>query len=542
VEPVTEKALPPARPGGEAGPPGGGSPEDSGPPSGGSPADPGSPSGAGSPSGGGSPAGGGFPADSGSPAGGGSGTGADRPEAGGLGQELSTPVGALVVRPPLFIPPQATVAEAARIMREAKTSSALVADDPPGIVTDGDLRNRVLAEELTPVTPVRAVMSRPLRSLPVDTPLYAALLLMLDEDFEHVPVTREGRIVGMVTDMDLLRQQARSPLLLLGRIRTIDRLQALEGYSREIAATSEALFSAGVEPVRIARVIASLNDALSGKLLRLAEAQLGPPPCPYAWLALGSEGRMEQVLLSDQDNALVYRDDTPVADAYFQALAEHVVSGLLRAGFPPCPGGYMATNWRRPLAAWQEVFWRWVQTPEPQALLEAEVFLDFRHVHGELSPAPLNRILLAGAGSRLFLMQLARAATQFGPPLGPFGRIRAENGHVDLKRGGIAAIVLLGRVYSLTAGSLARPTLDRLEAAAAAGRLSRGGAEKLADTFRFLMRIRLREQLRSLATGREPENRVRVDDLSPLEQRRLRDAFRAVAELQKATSMRFRTQ
>jgi CBS domain-containing protein len=501
VEPVTKNASPAARTGGEAEPAGGG------------------------------------PLAHGR-----SWTGADRPEAGGLGQEFSTPVGALVTRPPLFISPQATVAEAARIMREAKTSSALVADDPPGIVTDGDLRNRVLAEELTPGTPVRAVMSRPLRSLPVDTPLYAALLLMLDEDFEHVPVTQEGRIVGMVTDMDLLRQQARSPLLLLGRIRTIDRLEALQGYSREIAATAEALFSDGVEPVRIARVIASLNDALSGKLLRLAEAQLGPPPCPYAWLALGSEGRMEQVLLSDQDNALVYRDDTPASHTYFQALAEHVVSGLLQAGFPPCPGGYMATNWHRPLAAWQDIFWRWVQTPEPQALLEAEVFLDFRHVHGELSAAPLNRILLRGAGSRLFLVQLARAATKFGPPLGSFGRIRTDDRHVDLKRGGIAAIVLLGRVYSLAAGSLARPTLDRLEAAAAAGTLSRSGAEALADTFRFLMRIRLREQLRSLADGKDPENRVCVDDLSSLEQRRLRDAFRAVAELQKATSMSFRTE
>jgi CBS domain-containing protein len=472
----------------------------------------------------------------------GSGTRAVGPEAGGLGQELATPVGALVVRPPLFIPPEATVAEAARTMREAKTSSALVADDPPGIVTDGDLRNRVLAEELTPDTPVRAVMSRPLRSLPADTPLYAALLLMLDEDFEHVPVTRGGRIVGMVTDMDLLRQQARSPLLLLGRIRTIDRLEALEGYSREIAATAEALFSAGVEPVRIARVIASLNDALSGKLLRLAEARLGPAPCPYAWLALGSEGRMEQVLLSDQDNALVYRDRTPAAHAYFEALAERVVAGLLRAGFPPCPGGYMATNWRRPLADWQAAFRQWVQTPEPQALLQAEVFLDFRRVHGELSTAPLDGILRAGAGSQLFLVQLARAATKFGPPLGPFGRIRSEDGQVDLKRGGIAAIVLLGRVYALAAGSLARPTLERLEAAAAAGTLSRGGAEALADTFRFLIRLRLREQLARLAAGRAPENRVRLEDLSALEQRRLRDAFRAVAELQKATSMRFRTE
>jgi CBS domain-containing protein len=259
-------------------------------------------------------------------------------EVSGLGGDFATPVGSLVAGPPLFVAPEATIAEAARAMRAAGVSSVLVADDPPGIVTDGDLRNRVLAEERTPDTPVRVVMSRPLRSLPTDAPLYAALLLMLDQDFEHVPVTRAGRIVGMVTDMDLLRQQARSPLLVLGRIRTLDRLEALEGYSREITATAETLFTGGVEPVRIARVIASLNDALTGKLLQLAEAELGPPPCTYAWLVLGSEGRMEQVLLSDQDNALVYLEDTAEARAYFEMLAGRVVAGLLQAGFPPCQG------------------------------------------------------------------------------------------------------------------------------------------------------------------------------------------------------------
>lgn len=462
-------------------------------------------------------------------------------EVSGLGGDFAILVGSLITRPPLFVAPDATIAEAARAMRAAGVGSALVDDDPPGIVTDEDLRNRVLAENRTPDTLVRAVMSRPLRSLPADAPLYSALLLMLDRDFEHVPVTHGGRIVGMVTNNDLLRQHARSPLLVLGRIRAVDRLDALEGYSREITATAETLFTGGVEPVRIARVIASLNDALTGKLLRLAEAELGPPPCSYAWLVLGSEGRMEQVLLSDQDNALVYQEDTAEAQAWFANLADRVVAGLLQAGFPPCPGGYMATNWCRPLAACRDVFGQWVQTPEPQALLEAEVFLDFRRVHGELSLAPLNQILLTGGQRQLFLVQLARAATKFSPPLGAFGRIRTYEGSVDLKRGGIAAIVLLARLYALAAGSLARSTIERLDAAARAGILSRGGAEALADAFRYLMRLRLREQLRRVAAGDELDNRVALDVLSPLERRRLGDAFRTVLELQRVTARNFQT-
>jgi CBS domain-containing protein len=250
---------------------------------------------------------------------------------------------------------------------------------------------------------------------------------------------------------------------------------------------------------------------------------------------------MEQVLFSDQYNALVYQQDTAEAHAWFAELADRVVAGLLQAGFPPCPGGYMATNWCRPLAAWRDVFERWVQTPDPRALLEAEVFLDFRRVHGELSLAPLNQILLRGAQRQLFLVQLARAATKFSPRLGPFGRIRTHEGTVDLKRGGIAAIVLLARLYALAAGSLARSTIDRLDAAARAGTLSRGGAEALADAFRYLMRLRLREQLRREAAGGKLDNRVALDGLSPLERRRLRDAFRTVLELQRATARNFQT-
>ena len=243
-----------------------------------------------------------------------------------------------------FVSPEDTVADAARFMREAKISSALVSSTPLGILTSGDLRNRVLAEELAPTTLVSAVMTTPVRSLPVDAPLYTALLLMLDEGFEHVPITDSGKVIGVVTQKDMLRFQSRSPMLLLGRIRSIDAVEDLDGYAEHIATTAKALLADGVEAARIARVIASLNDALSGRLLRIAEDHLGPPPCGYTWLALGSEGRMEQVLLSDQDNALVYQDDTPAAAAYFHELAGIVVDGLTRAGFAPCPGGYMAVK------------------------------------------------------------------------------------------------------------------------------------------------------------------------------------------------------
>lgn len=459
---------------------------------------------------------------------------------GEFGQELATPVGALVLRAALFVAPQDTVAEAARAMRQAGTSSALVAADPLGILTSGDLRNRVLAEQLPAGTPVAEVMTRPVSTLPEDAPLYRALLLMLDQGFEHVPVTRDGQVTGVITHMDMLRHQARSPMLLLSRIRSLHATPALDRYAEALAETAQALLADGLQPARIARVVAGLNDALSGRLLQLAQDQLGPPPCPFAWLALGSEGRREQILPTDQDSALAYQDDTPEAAGYFGALAKIVVDGLLTAGFAPCDGGFMAVNWCRPLASMARTFRNWVEEPGPQAMVEASVFLDFRRVHGGLSVDPLQQILLDARHKPLFLAGLARSAGSFEPPLGLFGRVRTQDGLLDLKHSALVAIVIMGRIFALEAGSAARGTVARLEAAAAHSVISTRRADELADTFSFLIRLRLREQLRQREAGHTPDNRIRVQDLTGLEQRRLRDGFKTVIQMQRTTTTRLR--
>jgi CBS domain-containing protein len=457
-----------------------------------------------------------------------------------LGVDLTTPIGALATRPLLAVSPEATVAEAARAMSDAGTSSALVADEPPGLLTDRDLRRRVVAEGLGPDTPVRAVMSRPLESSPAETPIFDALRRMLELNIHHLPLTRDGEIVGIVSDTELLRYQAGSPLPLLDRIERLERTaDAPREYSREVAAVARSLFEGGLGVLQIARVLTTLGDALTRRLVTIAEHELGPPPCPYSWMVLGSEGRMEQVLLTDQDNALVYLADKDDARAYFETLARRVVDGLVRAGYPPCPGGFMATNWCRSLPEWESLFRRWVEVPEPGPLLEAQVFLDFRSVAGDLSLEPLDRALLSGGRRALFLHHMARAALAFRPPVSTFGRVKASDGSLDLKLAGIAATVMLARLCALAAGAGPRPTLRRLQAAAEAGTLSRSGAEILGETFRFLTRLRLQQQLRSLQGGEEPDDRVPLEALSPLERRRLKEALQAVRRLQDATALRF---
>ncbi len=248
---------------------------------------------------------------------------------------------------------------------------------------------------------------------------------------------------------------------------------------------------------------------------------------------------MEQTLLTDQDNALVYGDDTTEAKTYFAALTQRVVNGLIAARFPPCRGGFMATNWHRPLAEWIRLFHGLIRTPEPRALVEAANFFDFRPVHGDLSLEALRGVLLHAGGEKIFLAHLAKAALGFRPPLGLFRQIRAEEGGVDLKKGGIIPIVSLARLFALEAGVEARPTLERLAGAARAGALSHEGSETLSEAFRFLLRLRLQDQLRTMRIGQPPGHKARLEDVSPLERRHLKETFLAIREMQEATALRY---
>lgn len=445
---------------------------------------------------------------------------------------LLHPAKTLLRHPPLFISKETPVQQAAQKMREARVSSLLL-KEPPGILTDRDLRNRVLAEGLPPSTPVEKVASFPLLALPADTPLYEAMAFMVERGIHHLPLLEGGKVVGVITHRDLLEAQVQTPLFLLKRIERLDLLS----YSQEIARLVEALWQGGLPPLEIGHVVASLNDALIRRLLKEAEARLGPPPFPYAFMVFGSEGRKEQALLTDQDNALVLEREAE--EAYFQALAQEVVDGLHRAGFPYCKGGYMATSHRRSLKAWLELFRAHLQTPKPQALLEAQIFFDFRAVYGELSLEPLERLIQEEAQRGVFLYHLAQSSLAFRPPLGFLGRIQTQKGRVDLKRGGIAPIVSLARLYGLLAQSREKGTLARLKEAAQRGVLSLETAEALSEAYAFLFGLRLKHQLQALKAGQPLTNEVALKDLSPGEEKRLREAFHLIAQIQDYTARRF---
>jgi CBS domain-containing protein len=339
-------------------------------------------------------------------------------------------------------------------------------------------------------------------------------------------------------------EQVSGPLSLARGLTDLDRLEALDSYAREMTEATARLLDDGVDPLEVTQAVAFVNDVLTSRLLELAEERFGPPPYAYSWLALGSHGRGEQVLSSDQDSALAYggpRLSSADPEEYFERLAEAVVGGLTRAGIPPCTGGYMATHWRHPLATYEGWFRGWVDDPKPTELLKTELFLDVRPVHGDLDVSRLDDILVTGGQRGSFLLQMARATVTFRPPVMLFGHVHTDHGYLDIKRSGTAAIVLLARLYALAAGADVRTTLLRLEAAGHAGKLSPSGVAELTDAYRLLTRLRLRHQVEQALQGLPVDNRVRVSELSPADRRGLRDAIRTVRVTQEITANRYQT-
>ncbi len=455
--------------------------------------------------------------------------------------DLAVPVSSLLRGAAVRIRSDANVGDAARVMADQSVSSVLVDSDPPGIVTDRDFRRRVLAAGKGPETPVLDVCSTPLRTVVSDCPVYEAWRILLETGVHHLPVTRDGEIVGVLSATDLLKTTAAGPLAVMKRVERLGDRSALPGYSTKVAEMASVLFNGGLEPTVIGGFVARLNDTLLTRILRWAEAELGPPPTEYAWLVFGSEGRMEQMVLTDQDNALVYGEDSPEARAYFGALAEKAVTDLQAAGFPRCPGGYMATRWNDPLDVWEDRFRTWLDKPTPQALLEASIFFDFRPVYGHLDVARLRTVVARAKGARTFLAAMAKSALTFHVPGGLALRLRSESAKFDMKLKGISPIVFLARVYGLEAASRSSNTLDRLRAAVDAGLIGHDTCETLSEAYRFLLRVRLREQIKMISEGNPPSNMIALADLSSMERSRVRDAFRAIEVWHGHAAYHFRT-
>ena len=452
-----------------------------------------------------------------------------------------------LTRDPLGCAVSTTVAEAARIMRDMRVSSlGVTAADGRlvGVVTTRDLTAKVLAEGRDPATPVAEVMTPDPVTLPPSALGSDILHLMLERRIGHLPITENGRFVGMVTQTDLTRLQALSSAVLIRDIAGAEGIAEMADATRRIPQLLVQLVGGNHPHEVTTRLVTDIADAVTRRLLAMAEADLGAPPVPYLWLACGSQGRQEQTGVSDQDNCLMLDDRVSAADMdYFARLARFVCDGLNACGYVYCPGDMMATNprWCQPVSRWRDYFRGWIAKPDPEAQMLASVMFDLRPIGGaaglftEIQAGTLE----AASKNSIFVAHMVANSLKHTPPLGlirGFATIRSGEyrNHIDLKHSGVVPVTDLGRVYALQGRITAVNTRARLAAATEAGVISATGGRDLMEAYDLIAETRLSHQARRVRNGERPDNFLAPADLSDFERSHLRDAFVVVRTMQSA--------
>ncbi|WP_448851071.1 DUF294 nucleotidyltransferase-like domain-containing protein [Corynebacterium sp. 335C] len=469
------------------------------------------------------------------------------------GDALRTRVADLMTPDPVTAPATATIREAAQAMAAANVSALLLVDGSgglAGILTDHDLRTRVIAAGRSTDDPVAEVMTPEPNHVDPSTLAMEAMLLMGERGHHHLPVLDGGRLAGMIVLGDILSTMQTDPVYAaagLARKTTVEGVAEIAANARRAAA---GFIDRGIGPDEISRMLTSNADAVARRLLMMAEEELGEPPVPYCFVVLGSQGRREMGLASDQDNALILHPgyDEAAHGAYFAELSDRVCRGLDACGQPLCPGDMMASNpqWRMTVGQWEETFHGWITAPDGDALLHAQTFFDIRGIHGDMRLVEQLRASYVpiAAGSTRLHGHLAKLATFREPPLGFFRGLVLEKGGshantVDVKKGGTAAIVQMARLFAVAGGLPQIGTRERLTAGAGAGTVSKRGAGDLRDAFEFLSAVVLRHQAEQLKKGEEPDNHVDPKALPKADREHLRDAFGVIRGLQQALASKY---
>ena len=455
-------------------------------------------------------------------------------------------VGELVRSPAVVVEPSTSVQEAAQRMAEAGSSSVLVQlPDGLGIITDRDLRTRVVAAGAAPDAPVSEFMSAPARTVTADRTGVHVLLEMLDRGVRHFPVVdAHRRLVGVISDTDLMAVETRTPFHLRSAVARATDVDELAAAASGLPDTVVSLHDAQVAPDVISRVITTVHDALTRRLLEFGEAALGYPDVPYTWFALGSFGRRAAFPSSDQDSAIAWAgaDDDPELGRWMRTLAETVVKGLDRCGIPSCEQGVVASRplFSRSIDEWERVTRSWLDDPDQEkALVLISVLLDGRAVWaGDVAGERLREAFADAPNRPRMLRLMERFAVAHRPPTGFFRDFVVEHdgehrGKLDIKRGGLLPVDDLARAAAMGAGVSGATTLQRLDAAAAAGRMAERDAADLRDAFELFSELRMEHQVTQLRAGRTPDDHIDVTSLSGLTRSYLKDALRAVARVQR---------
>lgn len=468
---------------------------------------------------------------------------------------LQQPITALIEPAILRCPATATIKQAATMMSEADTGYIFVHDGDEvieGIVTDEDLRTRVIITGLSGDQPVATIMSSPLVSVEVGALVLEAYMAMIETSISHLAVRdMDGNIVGIVTDRQIITEQSRSPYFLIQEVKRAEHAKELTNIHRRLPDILLEPIKNGAQPETLTSLITTFSDAVLEKIVELALADAGPPPCTFAFLIMGSEGRREQTLKTDQDNAIIYQDiedenDREEARSYFLALATTISTWLDEAGYSLCEGNNMASNphWCQPLSVWKRYFMDWIRTPNPEDLLNSSIFFDFRHGYGDtaLTDQLAHYLFTSLQNWPGFFRNMVENALYFKPPLGFFRNIvvQSKGEHkdkFDIKRA-LQPIIDFARIYGLKLGIRHTNTLERLRLIHEQRKLTTAEYDDIVQSYHYLMNMRFLRQITAInEEGGSADNFVNPKRLSRIDQTMLKEIFRRTEGIQQKMSI-----
>ncbi|PTX21396.1 CBS domain-containing protein [Pontibacter mucosus] len=470
-------------------------------------------------------------------------------------QLYSRKIESLVYRELVVCSAETPVYEAARMMAEKKVSCLFVQDAQGqiiGYLTDITIRDNVVAKQVSVQEPVHGVMDNPIVRINTQAFVYEAILLMFRTKTRYLLVENNGQYVGFLSRNKLLSEQAQSPFVFIQSVKLAQSVQELRRKWEKVPEIVYQLLDRGVKPEIVNQVITTVSDTITTKVIEGVIAEMGTPPAKFAFMVLGSEGRKEQTLNTDQDNAIIYEDKAneqrELVREYFLRFAEQVSERLDMIGFSFCKGGFMAKNpkWTHSLSHWKRNYSSWMKEPDPETVMKFSTFFDCRYIYGEAAIIDelreyLDQELQEPLGR--FLYHMAKNALQYVPPLTFFKNIKTftKDGQevFDIKKT-MTPIVDLVRVYALKERVFKTNTGERLEALRAMGEFSDTDYHELMHSYYYLMSLRLKKQAVQIIHDKaEPDNFIDVRGLTKIEQVTLKEIFKTIANFQASIKLKF---
>ncbi|WP_020586868.1 DUF294 nucleotidyltransferase-like domain-containing protein [Desulfobacter curvatus] len=464
-------------------------------------------------------------------------------------QFFSNSISSVIRQDILFCGANNSIKDAAILMKQHRCSSILIKQEGKfiGIVTDQDFKNRVVAADLKISNPISDIMSYPLISISEHSSVFEAFIKIMKTGVKHLAIINNGNdAIGVISNSDLINAQGKLPFLFIKEINKAVSYEEISKKQKQLPQSIYTLINQGAKAQNINNFVTAITDAILEKLIKFAIQEIGQPPVKFSFMVMGSEGRKEQTLKTDQDNAIIFEDvnkeNLESVNAYFLTLGEHVCKMLDKTGYDFCKGDIMAKNpkWCQPLSVWKSYFKDWIYNASPETLLRTSIFFDFRIGYGDISLVnTLRKCLFDFLGDRkVFFRYMAENTSHFRIPIGFFGNFIVEpkgkfKNTFDIKKV-MMLVVDFARIYALQNKISATNTMERLELLYKKNVINESDYNDISHSYSYMMNLRFINQIHGIINeGREPDNNINPKKLSRIEQQTLKEIFKKTEKMAK---------